>query len=145
MSPTFEVLARGADHVASKLGRARIGVVLGSGLSEALDNLERPQFLPYGEVPGMAAPTTVGHRGALVRGSVDAERQPRDDREAGVAQLRREAARVVQALAGGVAAAGAFAASGLGAGALAAGLAAAGLAAAALHNAPVRVLGERGS
>lgn len=68
MSPTFEVLAKGADLVASKLGRARVGVVLGSGLSEALDNLEHPQYLPYSEVPGMAAPTTVGHRGAIVRG-----------------------------------------------------------------------------
>jgi len=65
----FEQLTRGADLASQRLGRAGVGVVLGSGLSEALDNLERPQFLPYAEIPGMPQPTTVGHRGALVRGT----------------------------------------------------------------------------
>ncbi|GJM21417.1 MAG: purine nucleoside phosphorylase [Planctomycetota bacterium] len=65
----FEQLTRGADHAAQRLGRAGVGVVLGSGLSEALDNLDHPQFMPYGEIAGMPQPSVEGHRGALVRGT----------------------------------------------------------------------------
>jgi purine-nucleoside phosphorylase len=64
----YEMLTRAADTVAEKLGRAPIGVVLGSGLSEALDSLERPQYLQYGDIPGMPITRTAGHPGSLLFG-----------------------------------------------------------------------------
>ena len=68
MSSHYETLTRAADMVATRLGRAQVGVVLGSGLSEALDGLDRPQYLDYAEIPGMPSPKTPGHTGALLRG-----------------------------------------------------------------------------
>jgi purine-nucleoside phosphorylase len=64
----YEMLTRAADAVSERLGRASLGVVLGSGLSEALDSLERPQFLQYGDIPGMPVTQTEGHPGALLYG-----------------------------------------------------------------------------
>ncbi|HTE04802.1 MAG TPA: purine-nucleoside phosphorylase [Planctomycetota bacterium] len=68
MASQYEMLTRAADAVAEKLGRAPIGVVLGSGLSEALDSLERPQYLQYADIPGMPMTRTAGHPGALLFG-----------------------------------------------------------------------------
>jgi len=64
----WDVVARAADVVERRLGRAPVGVVLGTGLSECLDNLEHPQYVEYAEIPGLPVPTIFGHRGALVRG-----------------------------------------------------------------------------
>ncbi len=64
----YDTLARAADAVAGRLGRAPVGVVLGSGLSEALDSLDRPQFMEYGDIPGMPATTIAGHPGSLLYG-----------------------------------------------------------------------------
>jgi purine-nucleoside phosphorylase len=64
----YETLTRAADAVAEKLGRAPVGVVLGTGLSEALDSLERPQYLQYADIPGMPVTRTAGHLGALLHG-----------------------------------------------------------------------------
>jgi purine-nucleoside phosphorylase len=68
MASPYDVLAKAADAVAARLGRAPVGVVLGSGLSEALDALDRPQFMDFAEVPGMPSVETAGHRGALLYG-----------------------------------------------------------------------------
>jgi len=68
MTSPYDVLAKAADAVAARLGRAPVGVVLGSGLSEALDALDRPQFMDYAEVPGMPVTSTAGHLGALLYG-----------------------------------------------------------------------------
>lgn len=65
---SYDVLSRSAHTVAGKLGRAPIGVVLGSGMSEVLDNLERQRVLDYSQIPGLGEPSTIGHRGALLRG-----------------------------------------------------------------------------
>ena len=64
---SYDVLSRSANTVAEKLGRAPIGVVLGSGLSEVLDNLERQKVMDYSQIPGLGEPSTTGHRGALLR------------------------------------------------------------------------------
>ena len=45
MPSQYDTLAKAADAVAARLGRAPVGVVLGSGLSEALDSLEQPRFM----------------------------------------------------------------------------------------------------
>ena len=70
MATPYDVLRRAADAVSSRLGRAPVGVVLGSGLSECLDNLEGPRFMEYGEIPGMPETAVTGHRGALLHGKL---------------------------------------------------------------------------
>jgi purine-nucleoside phosphorylase len=64
----YDHLVKAADVVAARLGRAQVGVVLGSGLSEALDAIEHPQFLEYGEIPHMPLTGTAGHPGSLLHG-----------------------------------------------------------------------------
>jgi purine-nucleoside phosphorylase len=64
-SAHYDALSKAADAVAARLGRARVGVVLGTGLSECLDQLERMRFMEYGQIPGMPETQVVGHRGAL--------------------------------------------------------------------------------
>jgi purine-nucleoside phosphorylase len=66
----YDVLAKAADAVAARLGRAPVGVVLGSGLSEVLDTVEHPQFMEYAEIPGMPVTQTAGHRAALLYGHI---------------------------------------------------------------------------
>lgn len=67
----YDQLSRAADMVGRKLGRAKIGVVLGSGLSEAVENLHGAKALDFGEIPGLPEPSTEGHRGALVHGTMN--------------------------------------------------------------------------
>jgi len=68
LASQYDLLSKAADQVADRLGRAPVGVVLGSGLSEVLESLEQVRFLDYREIPGMPEPTTIGHRGALLFG-----------------------------------------------------------------------------
>lgn len=70
MANPYDVLRRAADAVASRLGRAPVGAVLGSGLSECLDTLASARFMEYGEIPGMPEPGVSGHRGALIHGKL---------------------------------------------------------------------------
>ena len=69
MPTQYETLAKAADAVAARLGRAPVGVVLGSGLSEALDGMHLPRSMEYGEIPGMPTTGVSGHRGALMHGT----------------------------------------------------------------------------
>ncbi len=50
--------------------KARVAVVLGSGLGTFADEFEDAVSLPYLEVPGFAASTAEGHAGRLVSGKV---------------------------------------------------------------------------
>lgn len=68
LASQYDILSKSADQVGERLGRAAVGVVLGSGLSEVLESLDQAQFLEYGEITGMPEPTTIGHRGALLYG-----------------------------------------------------------------------------
>ena len=71
MGQPWDAVARAADKVAERLGRASVGVVLGSGLSECLESLDRPRFMEFSSIPGMPAPTTSGHRGAVMHAHQD--------------------------------------------------------------------------
>jgi purine-nucleoside phosphorylase len=70
VSSQYETLSQAADAVSARLGRAPVGVVLGSGLSEALDSLEQPKFMQYDEIPGMPLTKVTGHPGSLVFGRI---------------------------------------------------------------------------
>ena len=69
MGQQWDVVAKAADVVAARCGRAPVGVVLGTGLSECLDNLDHPQVMEFSDIPGMPIPTSVSHRGALIYGA----------------------------------------------------------------------------
>ncbi len=45
-----------------------VGMILGSGLGSFADKLENAVKIPFGEIPGFAASTVVGHAGNLVFG-----------------------------------------------------------------------------
>ncbi len=68
MGTHYEQIAKAADAVAARLGRAQVGVVLGSGLSEALESIDRPQFLQFADIPHMPVPRIAGHPGSLMHG-----------------------------------------------------------------------------
>jgi purine-nucleoside phosphorylase len=68
MGSTYDALAKAADAVSARLGRAQVGVVLGSGLSEALDTLDHPQYMDFEELPGLPSVQTAGHRGTILHG-----------------------------------------------------------------------------
>lgn len=69
MGQQWDMVAKAADAVAARCGRAPVGVVLGTGLSECLDNLDHPQVMEFSDIPGMPIPTSVSHRGALIYGA----------------------------------------------------------------------------
>jgi purine-nucleoside phosphorylase len=48
----------------------RVGVVLGSGLGGLVDELDGRVEIPYSEIPGWPASTTIGHAGKLVLGTL---------------------------------------------------------------------------
>ncbi|MEE8192206.1 MAG: purine-nucleoside phosphorylase [Gemmatimonadales bacterium] len=59
--------------VRARLGdfRPRVAIVLGSGLGGLAEAVASPMSLPYGDIPGFAATTVVGHAGELVAGELN--------------------------------------------------------------------------
>ncbi len=51
--------------------RARVGLILGSGLGALADRLEDPVRVPFGDIPGFPAVTVQGHAGVLVAGHLE--------------------------------------------------------------------------
>jgi purine-nucleoside phosphorylase len=47
-----------------------VGVILGSGLGDFADAVERSVTIPYAKIPGFPASAVVGHAGALVAGTI---------------------------------------------------------------------------
>ncbi len=58
--------ARRIEEIAG--GRPALAIVLGSGLSNALDFLDIEQRVPYSQIPGFLTPTVSGHTGELLIG-----------------------------------------------------------------------------
>lgn len=54
--------------------RAEVGLILGSGLGAVADAVQDAIKIPYGEIPGFAASTVVGHSGTLVLGTLNGKR-----------------------------------------------------------------------
>lgn len=64
---------RAAQIVRSKTAiQLKIGIVLGSGLSELANTLTGAVRIPYRELPGLPLPTVAGHPGELVLGKIGA-------------------------------------------------------------------------
>lgn len=68
---TFEKAAEAAAFIKGVDNREfATAVVLGSGLGSFADELENAVRIPYGDIPGFAASTVVGHAGQLVLGEI---------------------------------------------------------------------------
>lgn len=54
----------------------RIGIILGTGLTQLLDRVEQTAAIPYAQLPHMPRSTAPGHRGQLVFGRMGAAHAP---------------------------------------------------------------------
>lgn len=71
MENTYKQLATSVEYLKSKgFGKPTIALVLGSGLGALATELEDAVFAQYGEIPGFARSTVVGHAGRLVFGKL---------------------------------------------------------------------------
>jgi purine-nucleoside phosphorylase len=67
----FERIQQAADSVRARAKtRPRFGVVLGTGLGDLADAMRVEAAVPYADIPGFAASTTIGHKGNLVLGEL---------------------------------------------------------------------------
>ncbi len=53
--------------------RPRIGIILGSGLNGLADSVQRPDLIPFGELPHFPVSTVFGHAGRIVIGELEDE------------------------------------------------------------------------
>ena len=62
-------LRKSADHISELLERApEVGLILGSGLGELAERIERQGEADYASLPGFPVSTAVGHAGRLIWG-----------------------------------------------------------------------------
>jgi purine-nucleoside phosphorylase len=68
----YDQVAEAAAFLKSKLGslEPRVGVVLGSGLGAAGEEVADPVIVPYGEIPHFPRSTVEGHSGRMIAGSL---------------------------------------------------------------------------
>jgi purine-nucleoside phosphorylase len=71
-SSTTDV-AEAAALIGEQLGgcHPRLAIILGSGLGQLADRIERAANIPYADIPGFPPSTVVGHAGRLVAGAID--------------------------------------------------------------------------
>ena len=50
--------------------KAKIGIILGSGLGELGNKIEDPTIIPYSEIPNFAHSTAIGHKGNFICGKL---------------------------------------------------------------------------
>jgi purine-nucleoside phosphorylase len=69
----LDAVRLGADAIAARLGemRARVAIVLGSGLGALSDAVASPERIPYADIPEFPSTTVHGHRGELVAGTLE--------------------------------------------------------------------------
>jgi purine-nucleoside phosphorylase len=67
-----EAANRAADVVRNRVGDAKpeIAIILGSGLGGLADEIEDAARISFVDIPGLPAPTVVGHAGELVSGQL---------------------------------------------------------------------------
>jgi len=63
------------DYLLSQIDQCpSIGLVLGSGLGILADEIEKPIYIPYNEIPHFPASTVTGHAGRMVIGDLKGKR-----------------------------------------------------------------------
>src|SRR5262245_20593271 len=69
---TLEQIDQAAEAVRERTShRPRIGIILGSGLNDLANSVERADVIPYGELPNWPRSTVQGHVGRLVIGNLE--------------------------------------------------------------------------
>ena len=63
-----------AEYLSQYVNQCEIGIILGSGLSNFVDNIEVENTIPYGQIPHFPQSTVKGHKGMLVFGSIGGKR-----------------------------------------------------------------------
>ena len=60
-----------ADFLLKRLPfKAKIGIILGSGLGDLGNKIEDPTIIPYSEIPNFAHSTAIGHKGNFICGKL---------------------------------------------------------------------------
>ena len=60
-----------ADFLLKRLPfKAKVGIILGSGLGELGNKIEDPTIIPYREIPNFAHSTAIGHKGNFICGKL---------------------------------------------------------------------------
>jgi purine-nucleoside phosphorylase len=71
---TIEQIDQVADAVRAKTTlRPRVGMILGSGLNDLADSVERAIAIPYNDLPYWPVSTVAGHAGRLVLGELESQ------------------------------------------------------------------------
>ena len=69
---TIEQIDQAADAVRTRTSyRPRVGLILGSGLNDLADSVQKADIIPYAEIPNWPISTVQGHAGRLVIGELE--------------------------------------------------------------------------
>jgi len=71
---TLEQIDEAADAIRKRTSyRPRVGLILGSGLNTLADSVQKPDIIPYRELPNWPVSTVEGHAGRLVIGELEGQ------------------------------------------------------------------------
>ena len=71
---TLEQIDQAADAVRARTSRQpRAGIILGSGLNDLADSVQKADVIPYGDIPHWPRSTVFGHAGRLVVGELEGQ------------------------------------------------------------------------
>lgn len=71
---TLEQIDQAADAVRSRTShQPRVGIILGSGLNDLADSVQKADIIPYGDLPNWPVSTVHGHAGRLVIGELEGQ------------------------------------------------------------------------
>ena len=73
---TFDYYKKAADYIKSKINgfEPEIGMILGSGLNNYAQRVEKVAEIPYQKIPNFLISTAPGHEGKLIFGTVEGRR-----------------------------------------------------------------------
>lgn len=71
---TLEQIDEAVDAIRKRTSyRPRVGLILGSGLNDLADSVQKADIIPYGELPNWPVSTVQGHAGRLVIGELEGQ------------------------------------------------------------------------
>jgi purine-nucleoside phosphorylase len=70
----IERIERAADAIERACGKADVGLILGSGLSESMGTLQNVRVISYSDIPDFPVPTVSGHHGEWLCGDLGGKR-----------------------------------------------------------------------
>lgn len=71
---TLQQIDEAADAIRARTSlQPRVGIILGSGLNDLADSIQKAVVIPYGELPNWPQSTVQGHAGRLVIGELEGQ------------------------------------------------------------------------